>query len=922
MFLGKLRNRGASDSNKYEEEHTVKKYGVNELRQMFLDFFESKGHLVMNSFSLVPQNDNSLLLINAGMAPLKPYFTGAEIPPRTRVATCQKCIRTGDIENVGKTARHGTFFEMLGNFSFGDYFKHEAIAWSWEFLTKVVGLDENRLYPSVYEEDDEAFDIWNKEIGVPADRIFRFGKEDNFWEHGAGPCGPCSEIYYDRGEKYGCGKPGCTVGCDCDRYMEVWNNVFTQFENDGEGHYETLKQKNIDTGMGLERLAVVVQDVDSIFDVDTLCALRNKVCEVAGKTYGVHHDDDVSIRLITDHMRSATFLISDGVMPTNEGRGYVLRRLIRRAARHGRLLGIEGPFLEKLSETVIEGSKDGYPELEEKKTFILNVLHNEESQFNKTIDQGLKILADLEAEMKEAGKSVLGGSDAFRLYDTYGFPIDLTKEILEEKGYTIDEDGFKEEMEVQRKRARESRAVSNYMGADATVYDEIDRNITTEFTGYDKLEATSKVTVLTTETEIVDSLMEGQKGTIFVEKTPFYATMGGQEGDTGVITTANGVFRVEDTIKLRGGKYGHVGVMESGMISGGEEVTLKVDEQERKDTCKNHSATHLLQKALKTVLGAHVEQKGSLVNPTRLRFDFAHFQAMTPEEIAETEALVNKEIQAALPVTTQIMGIEEAKKTGAMALFGEKYGDEVRVVSMGDFSVELCGGTHVANTANITLFKIVSEAGVAAGVRRIEALTGNNVIEYYRQMEENLHTIAKTLKTSPAEITEKITHLQKEVKELQSENESLKSKMAQDSLGNVMDQVVEVKGVKVLASAVDGVDMNGLRDLGDQLKEKLGEGVVVLASAKDGKVSLLAMATQGAMDKGAHAGNLIKAAAAIVGGGGGGRPNMAQAGGKNPDKIPEAIAKVAELVEGQLKQIQSGKNNKKTGKISKNQLTK
>ena len=901
MFLEKLRNRGASDSNKYEEEHTVKKYGVNELRQMFLDFFESKGHLVMNSFSLVPQNDNSLLLINAGMAPLKPYFTGAEIPPRTRVATCQKCIRTGDIENVGKTARHGTFFEMLGNFSFGDYFKHEAIAWSWEFLTKVVGLDENRLYPSVYEEDDEAFDIWNKEIGVPADRIFRFGKEDNFWEHGAGPCGPCSEIYYDRGEKYGCGKPGCTVGCDCDRYMEVWNNVFTQFENDGEGHYETLKQKNIDTGMGLERLAVVVQDVDSIFDVDTLRALRNKVCEVAGKTYGVNHEDDVSIRLITDHMRSATFLISDGVMPTNEGRGYVLRRLIRRAARHGRLLGIEGPFLEKLSETVIEGSKDGYPELEEKKTFILNVLHNEESQFNKTIDQGLKILADLEAEMKEAGKSVLGGSDAFRLYDTYGFPIDLTKEILEEKGYTIDEDGFKEEMEVQRKRARESRAVSNYMGADATVYDEIDRNITTEFDGYDKLEAASKVTVLTTETEIVDSLMEGQKGTIFVEKTPFYATMGGQEGDTGVITTANGVFRVEDTIKLRGGKYGHVGVMESGMISNGDEVTLKVDEQERKDTCKNHSATHLLQKALKTVLGAHVEQKGSLVNPTRLRFDFAHFQAMTPEEIAETEALVNKEIQAALPVTTQIMGIEEAKKTGAMALFGEKYGDEVRVVSMGDFSVELCGGTHVANTANITLFKIVSEAGVAAGVRRIEALTGNNVIEYYRQMEENLHTIAKTLKTSPAEITEKITHLQKEVKELQSENESLKSKMAQDSLGNVMDQVVEVKGVKVLASAVDGVDMNGLRALGDQLKEKLGEGVVVLASAKDGKVSLLAMATQGAMDKGAHAGNLIKAAAAIVGGGGGGRPNMAQAGGKNPDKIPEAIAKVAELVEGQLK---------------------
>ena len=835
----------------------MEKYGVNELRKMFLEFFESKGHLAMKSFSLIPHNDKSLLLINSGMAPLKPYFTGAEIPPRRRVTTCQKCIRTGDIENVGKTARHGTFFEMLGNFSFGDYFKHEAIAWSWEFLTQVVGLDPNRLYPSIYQDDDEAFDIWNKEIGIPADRIFRFGKEDNFWEHGAGPCGPCSEIYYDRGEKYGCGKPGCTVGCECDRYMEIWNNVFSQFDNDGHGNYSELKQKNIDTGMGLERLACIVQDVDSMFDIDTLKALRDQVCEIAGVSYGDNESTDVSLRVITDHVRSVSFMISDGIMPSNEGRGYVLRRLIRRAARHGRLLGIEGPFLEKLSETVIEGSKDGYPELEEKKTFILNVLHNEESQFNKTIDQGLKILADLEAEMKEAGKSVLGGSDAFRLYDTYGFPIDLTKEILEEKGYTIDEDGFKEEMEVQRKRARESRAVSNYMGADATVYDEIDRNITTEFTGYDKLEATSKVTVLTTETEIVDSLMEGQKGTIFVEKTPFYATMGGQEGDTGVITTANGVFRVEDTIKLRGGKYGHVGVMESGMISGGEEVTLKVDEQERKDTCKNHSATHLLQKALKTVLGAHVEQKGSLVNPTRLRFDFAHFQAMTPEEIAETEALVNKEIQAALPVTTQIMGIEEAKKTGAMALFGEKYGDEVRVVSMGDFSVELCGGTHVANTANITLFKIVSEAGVAAGVRRIEALTGNNVIEYYRQMEENLHTIAKTLKTSPAEITEKITHLQKEVKELQSENESLKSKMAQDSLGNVMDQVVEVKGVKVLASAVDGVDMNGLRDLGDQLKEKLGEGVVVLASAKDGKVSLLAMATQGAMDKGVHAGNPV-----------------------------------------------------------------
>ena len=879
----------------------MKKYGVNELRQMFLDFFESKGHLVMKSFSLVPQNDKSLLLINAGMAPLKPYFTGAEIPPRTRVATCQKCIRTGDIENVGKTARHGTFFEMLGNFSFGDYFKKEAIAWSWEFLTQVVGLDPDRLYPSVYLEDDEAFDIWNKEVGIPAERIFRFGKEDNFWEHGAGPCGPCSEIYYDRGEKYGCGKPGCTVGCDCDRYMEVWNNVFTQFENDGEGNYTTLKQKNIDTGMGLERLAVVVQDVDSIFDVDTVCALRNRVCEIAGKTYGADHEADVSIRLITDHIRSATFLISDGVMPTNEGRGYVLRRLIRRAARHGRLLGIQGKFLSDLALAVIEGSRDGYPELEEKKDFIVNVLNNEEGQFNKTIDQGLKILSDMEEEMKASGQSVLNGQNAFKLYDTYGFPMDLTKEILEEKGYSIDEEGFKKEMEVQRTRARKSREVTNYMGADATVYDQIDVSVTTEFTGYDRLEDTSKVTVLTTEDELVDALMEGQRGTIFVEKTPFYATMGGQEGDTGVIRTENGLFRVEDTIHLRGGKYGHVGVMESGMISANDLVTLQVDPAGRADICKNHSATHLLQKALKTVLGSHVEQKGSLVTPTRLRFDFAHFQPMTAEEIQKVEALVNQEIQAALPVVTQVMGIEEAKKSGAMALFGEKYGEEVRVVSMGEFSKELCGGTHVANTSQITLFKIVSESGVAAGVRRIEALTGNNVIQYYRQMEENLHQLAKTLKTTPAELSDRAEHLLKEMKELQSENESLKSKLAQESLGDVTDQVTEVKGVKVLAAAVDGVDMNGLRDLGDQLKEKLGEGVVVLASSMGGKVSLLAMATPGAMEKGAHAGNLIKAAAAIVGGGGGGRPNMAQAGGKNPEKIGEAIAKIPELVEGQLK---------------------
>ena len=879
----------------------MKKYGVNELRQMFLDFFESKGHLVMKSFSLIPQNDKSLLLINAGMAPLKPYFTGAEIPPRRRVATCQKCIRTGDIENVGKTARHGTFFEMLGNFSFGDYFKHEAIAWSWEFLTQVVGLDPDRLYPSVYLEDDEAFDIWNKEIGIAPERIFRFGKEDNFWEHGAGPCGPCSEIYYDRGEKYGCRKPDCTVGCDCDRYIEIWNNVFTQFENDGNGHYETLQNKNIDTGMGLERLATVVQDVDSIFDVDTICALREKVCEIAGKKYHENEKDDISIRLITDHMRSATFMISDGIMPTNEGRGYVLRRLIRRAARHGHLLGIEGEFLAKLSETVIEGSKDGYPELEEKKDFILKVLTNEENQFGKTIDQGLKILAEMESDMQKKGVSILDGQDAFRLYDTYGFPMDLTREILEEKGYQIDEEGFAKEMEEQRTRARSSRETTNYMGADATVYDQIDPAVTTEFDGYDKLTLESEISVLTTEEELTDSLMEGQRGTIITKVTPFYGTMGGQQGDVGVISSDQGSFQVEDTIHLRGGKVGHMGIMTGGMLKAGDTVTLCVDREKRLDTAKNHSATHLLQKALKTVLGSHVEQKGSLVTPDRLRFDFAHFQAMTEEEIARTEALVNEEIQANLAVTTQIMSLEEAKKSGAMALFGEKYSDEVRVVSMGDFSRELCGGTHVSNTGVISLFKIVSESGIAAGVRRIEALTGNGVLAYYKEMETRLAAAASLLKTSPAELTDKIAHLQAELKAAHSENESLKSKLAQDSLGDVMDKVTEIKGVKVLASSLADVDMNGLRDLGDQLKEKLGEGVVVLIADNGGKVNLMATATKGALDKGVHAGNLIKAVAACVGGGGGGRPQMAQAGGKDASKIPEALQKVAAVLEEQIK---------------------
>ena len=790
---------------------------------------------------------------------------------------------------------------MLGNFSFGDYFKDEAIHWSWEFLTEVVGLDPQRLYPSVYLEDDEAFDIWNKEIGIPADRIFKFGKEDNFWEHGAGPCGPCSEIYYDRGEKYGCGKPGCTVGCDCDRYMEIWNNVFTQFDNDGHNNYTELVQKNIDTGMGLERLASVVQDVDSIFDVDTVRALRDKVCEFAHCEY--HKDDvkDVSIRLITDHIRSATFMISDGIMPSNEGRGYVLRRLIRRAARHGRLLGIEGKFLAKLSETVIEGSKDGYPELEEKKEFIFKVLNQEEDKFNKTIDQGLSILAQLEEEMKAAGEKTLSGENAFKLYDTYGFPLDLTKEILEEKGFAIDEDGFKACMEEQRTKARSAREVTNYMGADATVYDEIDAAVTSEFTGYDRLTDESKVTVLTTDAEIVEALTDGQVGTIFTEKTPFYATMGGQEGDKGIITFGDAQFQVEDTIKLLGGKIGHVGRMTKGMIKTGDVVTLKVDAAGRAGTSKNHSATHLLQKALKTVLGSHVEQKGSLVTPDRLRFDFAHFQPMTAEEIAEVEKLVNEKIQEALPVTTQVMDIEEAKKSGAMALFDEKYSDKVRVVSMGDFSKELCGGTHVANTSVITAFKLVSESGIAAGVRRIEALTGDGVFKYYKEQEEELAKAAKLLKTAPQSVCEKIEHLYSEIKSLQAENDALKSKAAKDALGDVMNQVQEIKGVKLLAAKLEGVDMNGLRDLGDQLKEKLGEGVVVLASVNDGKVNLMATATDEAQKKGAHAGNLIKAIAALVGGGGGGRPGMAQAGGKNPAGVDDAIKEAAKVVESQIK---------------------
>ncbi len=879
----------------------TKKYGVNEIRKMFLDFFESKEHFIMKSFSLVPHNDNSLLLINSGMAPLKPYFTGQEIPPRRRVATCQKCIRTGDIENVGKTARHGTFFEMLGNFSFGDYFKREAIGWTWEFLTEYAGLDPDRLYPSVYLEDDEAFEIWHKEIGIAKERIFRFGKADNFWEHGSGPCGPCSEVYYDRGEQYGCHKPDCTVGCDCDRYMEVWNNVFTQFDSDGKGNYTELEHKNIDTGMGLERLAVTLQDVESIFEVDTIRFLLDSVAKLAGVAYKEDEKKDISLRLITDHIRSCTFMISDGIMPSNEGRGYVLRRLLRRAARHGRMLGIEQKFLAELAKIVIDLSKGGYPELEEKQAMILKVLSEEEDKFYKTIDQGLSILASLQENMQKEGRRQMSGEEAFKLYDTYGFPLDLTREILEEKNLAIDEEGFHQAMKNQRETARKARKSTNYMGADVTVYQSLDPNLHTEFAGYGKVEGSGRITALTTETEVVKVLPEGAVGSIITDRTVFYASMGGQLADSGYLRSGESLFEVEDVVKLQGDKIAHVGKVLSGSFALGNVLDFAVDAASRESTCKNHSGTHLLHKALKTVLGGHVEQAGSLVTSDRLRFDFTHFSALSKEELAAVEDLVNREIKAALPVRTEIMELEEAKKSGAVALFGEKYQGQVRVVSMGDFSKELCGGTHVSNTAEIGAFKIISEAGIAAGVRRIEALTGEALLQYYRDLERELQEIASLLKTSSTEAKNRLHNLLDELKETKSENEKLKARLAKDSAANAKDSLVEIKGVKLLSLRVEGVEMNELRNLGDSLKAKTEDGVVVLASVVEGKVNLLAMAGEHAIQKGANAGNIIKAIAPVVGGGGGGRPNMAQAGGKDPAKLDEALAQ-AQTVLAQMLQ--------------------
>lgn len=879
--------------------------GVNELRRMFLEYFERNGHLRMKSFSLVPHNDNSLLLINSGMAPLKPYFTGQEIPPRRRVTTCQKCIRTGDIENVGKTARHGTFFEMLGNFSFGDYFKSEAIPFAWNFLTKEVGLDPDRLYPSVFSgnettpADEEAYEIWNKVIGVPADHIYKFGKEDNFWEHGEGPCGPCSEIYYDRGEKWGNG-PEDVMGGEGDRFVEVWNVVFSQFDNDGKGHYTELIQKNIDTGMGLERLAMVVQDEESIYTVDTNKAILDYIAELCGVTYHSDHEKDISLRILTDHTKSSTFMISDGIMPSNEGRGYVLRRIIRRAVRHGRKLGIKGVFMPEMAKRVIELNKDGYPELEEKSVMILKVLKEEEEKFNKTIDTGMNILNDMIRAMEEKNEKVLSGQDSFKLYDTYGFPIDLTEEILLEKGLEVDRESFNAFMKQQKEMARNARKHSNYMGADATVYDEIDPRITSEFTGYDKDEDTGKVLVLTTETEIVEALTEGQRGTVITDRTPFYATMGGQAGDAGFIVSGDGEFRVEDTINLKGGRIGHVGVMVKGMISDGSEVELKIDKNRREKTAANHSATHLLQKALRGVLGEHVEQAGAYYDKDRLRFDFTHFQAMTAEELKQVEDLVNEAVSAKNDVITSVMSLDEAKKTGAMALFGEKYGEKVRVVKMGD-SIELCGGTHVKNTSDIGSFRIITESGIAAGVRRIEALTGKNLLQYYKDREEELAAAAALLKCKPSELSDRIRAFIEESKKLKNENEALKAKAAGNSLGDAAENALDINGVKVVAVKVEASDVNSMRSLTDSLNEKLKDAVVILAAVIDGKVMLVASATESAVKKGASAGTIIKEIAPVVGGRGGGKPQMAQAGGTDAGAIEKALEKAKEIVKNQIK---------------------
>ena len=879
----------------------MKYLGVNEIREEFLKFFESKDHLRLPSFPLVPRNDNSLLLINSGMAPMKAYFTGQEIPPSKRVTTCQKCIRTGDIDNVGKTARHGTFFEMLGDFSFGDYFKNEIVPWSWEFVTKVLEIPEDRLYVTIYEEDDETGKIWHDVVGLPWDRIVKLGKEDNFWEHGTGPCGPCTEIYYDRGPEYGCDSPTCGVGCDCDRYMEFWNLVLTQFNAEEDGTYTELAMKNVDTGMGLERMATIMQGVDSIFDVDTVKSIRDAVCAKANVEYGKDHKTDVSVRVITDHIRSVTMMTADGVLPSNEGRGYVLRRLLRRAARHGKLLGIEGEFLAELSKSVIACSGEAYPELVEKQDYIFKILSIEENSFYKTIDKGMEILkADME-EMKAAGEKVMSGEKSFRLYDTYGFPVDLTKEILAEEGMEIDEDAFTAEMKAQKERARSARAKSNYMGAAETVYNELPVELETAFAGYDVYDvANAKIVALVANEAVAETAQAGDTVAVFLDRTPFYAESGGQVGDQGVIKTETGVVKVTNCVKVVGGKIAHMGEVTEGLVQVGEMACASIDVELRMASSRNHSATHLLHKALRTVLGTHVEQAGSYVSADRLRFDFTHFAAMTADEIKEVERLVNDAIFASYDVHTDEMSIDEARNRGAMALFGEKYGEVVRVVDMGGYSIELCGGAHLKNTAQVGSFKILSENGVAAGVRRIEAVTGKEALKHYQAQEDEIKEICRLVKSTPDKLLSRLEQLLAEQKETAKELEKLKAKMAGGAADEMLSGKVEIGGVAVLAAEVKDMDGNALRTLGDQLKQKLGSGVVVLASGKDGKVNLMAMATDDVVKKGVHAGNIIKAAAAVCGGGGGGRPNMAQAGGQDASKIADALEKAKAVVAEQL----------------------
>ena len=873
-------------------------HGLNELREMFLSFFESKGHLRLPSFSLVPQNDKSILLINAGMTPMKPWFKGEEEPPRHRVCTCQKCIRTGDIENVGKTARHGTYFEMLGNFSFGDYFKHEAIAWSWEFLTEVVGLEPDRLYPSIYLDDDEAFDIWNKEVGIPAERIFRFGKEDNFWEHGSGPCGPCSEIYYDRGPEYGCGKPGCTVGCDCDRYIEIWNNVFSQFDNDGHGHYTELKQKNIDTGMGLERLACVCQNVDSLFDVDTVMNITHKVSQLTGAHYGETEKRDVSLRVITDHIRSATFMICDGILPSNEGRGYVLRRLLRRAARHGKLLGVNDPFLYQVVDTVIHENEGQYPDLREKQTYITKVIRTEEENFGRTIDGGMKIFSDLLAEHKQKLEKIFSGADAFRLYDTFGFPIDLTMEMAADEGLSVDEGAFQKLMKEQKERAREARKALGDLGWAGV---EFGKDVpATEFVGYDHSECDAKIVAIVADEELRDEVAAGAEAVVVLDHSPFYAEMGGQVADHGTITADGVVFTVADVQKNKGGKFMHYGRLAQGVLHVGDTVHAAIDMERRKAIQRAHSTTHLLDAALKKVLGDHVHQAGSLVEPDRLRFDFTHFEAISPEELRQVEELVNDAILEGYPVVTEILPIEEAKKKGAVAMFGEKYGETVRVVEMSDFSVEFCGGTHVDNTAKAGPFRIKSESSVASGVRRIEATCGKLSLKAMESSQGVLSRAAQFLKTAPSGLLERMEQQANEMKQLRQALEKFK---AEASLGEARQFLASAKTVKdlhVLATTRNGVDTAELRTMGDFLRDKDPKAVAVIASINGEKITFLAVCGKEAVARGIKAGDLVRHVSAICGGKGGGKPDSAMGGGSDPLKVDDALASVDDFVSEKL----------------------